>query len=145
MFNPSQDDVRRFFCGTWRKHRAREVLTPLEDIAARWMVVHPEYHATLADEAAALDAIYSPDAGRSNPFLHLSMHMTISEQAQADQPSGIKAAYEALRAQMGDPHAAHHEIMECLGEMLWTAQRNKAPPDGAAYLACIRHRAGLPD
>ena len=28
MFNPSRDQVRSFFIETWRKHRAREVLTP---------------------------------------------------------------------------------------------------------------------
>jgi hypothetical protein len=143
MFNPSQTDVRQFFCGAWRKFGAREILTPLEDIAARWMVEHPEYHALLADEAAALAAVYSPEAGRTNPFLHLSMHMTISEQVQADQPAGIKAAYDALRARLGEPHTAHHQIMECLGEMLWTAQRNNAPPDGAAYVACVRRYAGV--
>jgi hypothetical protein len=143
MFNPSQDDVRRFFCGTWRKFEAREILTPLEDIAARWMVEHPEYHGILADEAAALAMAYSPEAGHTNPFLHLSMHMTISEQAQIDQPVGVKAGYEALRNRLGEAHAAHHEIMECLGEMIWTAQRSGQPPDGAAYVACVLRRAGL--
>ncbi|MEG0881401.1 MAG: DUF1841 domain-containing protein, partial [Janthinobacterium sp.] len=33
MFNPSSDDVRRFFCDTLRKHRAHEILTPMEAIA----------------------------------------------------------------------------------------------------------------
>jgi hypothetical protein len=144
MFNPSQSDVRRFFCGTWRKFQAHEILTPLEDIAARWVVEHPEYHHALADEAAALAATYSPDAGQTNPFLHLSMHMTISEQVQINQPAGIQAAYEALRNRLGEAHAAHHEIMECLGEMIWNAQRNHQPPDGAAYVECVKRRAGLP-
>jgi Domain of unknown function (DUF1841) len=143
MFNPSQNDVRRFFCGTWRKFQAREILTPLEDIAARWIVEHPEYHAILANEAAALAATYSPEAGQTNPFLHLSMHMTISEQVQIDQPAGIQAGYEALRNRLGEAHAAHHEIMECLGEMMWAAQRNQQPPDGMAYVECVRRRARL--
>ena len=34
MFNPSRDQVRSFFIDTWRKARAREVLTPMETIAA---------------------------------------------------------------------------------------------------------------
>ncbi|MFP3607350.1 DUF1841 family protein, partial [Paraburkholderia sp. SIMBA_053] len=32
MFNPSRDEVRRFFTDTWRKQRAGEILTPLEAI-----------------------------------------------------------------------------------------------------------------
>ena len=57
MFNPSRDEVRRFFTDTWRKQRAGEILTPLEAIAADWIVEHPEYHAELtdADAAAAQD------------------------------------------------------------------------------------------
>ena len=30
-------------------------------------------------------------------------------------------------------------IREFLGETIWRAQRTAAPPDGAAYLECIRH------
>jgi hypothetical protein len=28
--------------------------------------------------------------------------------------------------------------MECLGEMIWNAQRRGTPPDGAAYLDAVR-------
>ena len=144
MFNPSQDDVRRFLCGTYRKYRDNQVLTPLENLAARWLAEHSEYHALLADEPAALAAQFSPEAGKTNPFLHLSMHLSISEQVQVDQPPGIKAAFEALAARFNDPHPAHHVLMECLGEMLWTAQRSKTAPDGAQYVRCARKKAGLP-
>jgi hypothetical protein len=30
--------------------------------------------------------------------------------------------------------------MECLGEMIWNSQRSGLPPDGAAYIDCIRKR-----
>jgi hypothetical protein len=143
MFNPSQEDVRKFLCAAYRKYAARTVLSPLENIAARWIAEHPEYHALLADEPGAIEAQFPPEAGKTNPFLHLSMHMTISEQVQIDQPVGIQAGYEALRNRLGEAHAAHHEIMECLGEMIWNAQRNHQPPDGAAYVQCVKRRAGL--
>src|SRR5438128_7896976 len=89
MFTPSQHDVRRFFCETYRKHRANEILTPLEAIAADWVVQHPEYHDTLSDVEAALAADYPVEQGQSNPFLHLSMHLSIAEQISIDQPPGI--------------------------------------------------------
>ncbi|HZZ02516.1 MAG TPA: DUF1841 family protein, partial [Paraburkholderia sp.] len=38
MFNPSRDEVRQFFTDTWRKQRQGEILTPLEAIAADWIV-----------------------------------------------------------------------------------------------------------
>jgi len=141
MFNPSQADVRRFFCETWRKHDEGVPLTPLEAMALDWILEHPEYHQDLASLDQALQAQYPVEQGRTNPFLHLSMHLSIAEQLSIDQPPGIRAACEALAARTGSLHEACHGIMECLGEVVWRAQRERAPPDGEAYLECIRRRA----
>ena len=141
MFQPSQHDVRSFFCGAFAKQRDGMPLTPMEAIAADWIAEHPEHHAELADLDAALAAVYDVEAGRSNPFLHLSMHLTISEQIAIDQPRGIKQAFELLAARCGSAHTAHHEVMECLGEMVWASQRSGLPPDGERYIDCVRRRA----
>ena len=140
MFNPSQHDVRRFFCETFRKYRANEILTPLEAIARDWLILHPEYDDALQDVDAALAADYPVEGGRSNPFLHLSMHLSIAEQVSIDQPPGIRGAYQALAQRLDSTHEAHHLIMECLGQMIWTSQRSGLPPDGAAYIECVRRR-----
>lgn len=118
-------------------------MTALEIVAADWIAEHPEYHAELADVDAALVAVYEVEveAGRSNPFLHLSMHLSISEQVSIDQPRGIKQAVELLTARRGSRHDAHHEVMECLGDMMWTSQRSGLPPDGERYIASVRQRA----
>ena len=141
MFTPSQHDVRRFFCDAARKLRDREPLTPLEDVAARWIDRHPEYRADLDDAEAAVAAVYSVGAGRANPFLHLSMHLSISEQVSIDQPRGIKQAFELLAARLGSAHDALHAVMDCLGEMMWASQKGGLPPDGEAYIDCVRRRA----
>ena len=141
MFQPNQHDVRRFFCGTWRKQRQAAPLTAIETLAGLWIGEHPEYAADLDNEPAALAADYSVDAGRTNPFLHLSMHLSISEQCSIDQPSGIRAAVEALAERLGSLHDAHHEVMECLGDMIWRSQRSGQSPDGDAYVECVRRRA----
>ncbi len=141
MFQPSQSDVRRFFCASYARWRDGLPLDPMQDIAARWIAEHPEYHAELADEAAALAAQYTVEEGRSNPFLHLSMHLSIEEQCSIDQPSGIRQAVQLLAARRNSLHAAHHEVMECLGEMVWASQRSGLPPDGQAYLEAVRRRA----
>ena len=141
MFAPSQNDVRRFFCEAWRKHVAGLPLTPIEAQAADWINEHPEYHDDMADVDAALAAVFDVEAGRTNPFLHLSMHLSLTEQVCIDQPRGIKQAFELLRHRLGSAHDAQHEVMECLGQMLWASQRSGLPPDGQAYLDCVRRRA----
>jgi hypothetical protein len=141
MFQPSQHDVRRFFCDAYARDRMKAALQPMQAMAARWIAEHPEYHADLADEAVALAAVYSVEAGRTNPFLHLSMHLSIEEQVAIDQPTGIRQAVGLLAARRSSLHEAHHEVMECLGEMVWTSQRSGLPPDGQAYLEAVRRRA----
>ncbi|WP_375184363.1 DUF1841 family protein [Aquabacterium sp.] len=141
MFAPSQEQVRRFFCEAWQKHRAGQPLTPLEAQAADWIAEHPEYHGDLADVDVAVAAQYSVEEGRTNPFLHLSMHLSLIEQVSIDQPRGIKQAVELLAARRGSLHAAHHEAMEALGEMVWAAQRSGQPFDGQAYIDRVRMAA----
>jgi Domain of unknown function (DUF1841) len=141
MFAPSQHDVRRFFCETHGKQHQSLPLTPMETLAAQWIAEHPEYHVELSDVAAALAASYTVEEGRSNPFLHLSMHLTITEQVAIDQPRGIKQAFALLATRLGSAHEAQHQVMECLGDMIWTSQRSGLPPDGHAYLDCVRKRA----
>lgn len=141
MFTPSQTEVRQFFCEAFRKRREGLPLTPLETAAADWADQHPEYHTELADTEAAQRAVFDVESGRTNPFLHLSMHLSISEQVSIDQPPGIRQAFELLAARLGSAHDAQHEIMECLGEMLWQSQRSGLPPDGERYIDCVRRRA----
>ncbi len=141
MFQPSQHDVRRFFCAAYARQRKGLPLTAMDAQAAEWIALHPEHHAELADEAAALAADYSVEGGRANPFLHLSMHLSITEQCSIDQPTGIRQAVQLLAARRGSLHEAHHEAMECLGTMLWESQRSGRPPDGQAYLEAVRRRA----
>ena len=141
MFNPSQQDVRRFFCAVHAKSRQGEVLDALETLASQWLREHPEYDPELADAEAAVARVYDGAGGRENPFLHLSMHLSISEQCSNDQPRGIRQAVELLAARRDSLHDAHHEAMECLGQMLWESQRSGRPPDGQAYVACVQRRA----
>ncbi len=141
MFSPSPADVRRFFCSVYAKDQAGQALEAIETIASLWLAEHPEYHATLADQDAALAALALSDAANDNPFLHLSMHLSISEQCSIDQPRGIRQAVELLTQRRDSLHLAHHEVMECLGQMVWESQRAGRSPDGAAYLACVQRRS----
>ena len=136
MFNPSRDQVRSFFIDTWRKARAREVLTPMETIAADIIALHPEYH-TVVEDPEAVHRDFPPEAGQINPFLHLSLHLAIEEQLSIDQPPGIREAARRLAEKHGSEHEGRHAIMECLAEAVWQAQRNGAAFDNASYLDCL--------
>ena len=141
MFNPSREQVRQFFCESWRKHRQRQILEGAEATAADLIAEHPEYHALLDNPEAAIEQEFTPEGGQMNPFLHLSLHLDIAEQVSIDQPHGIKAAYFALRQKM-EVHDAEHALMECLGETIWRSQREGQPMDGEAYIESVRRKAG---
>lgn len=142
MFNPSREQVRQFFCDAWRKHNERLPLVGAEVAAADIAARHPEYQALLTAAEAALEKEWTPEGGQMNPFLHLSLHLAIHEQVSIDQPRGIRAAFDHLRLKM-DPHSAEHVLIECLGEIIWKAQREGIPMDAEAYVEMIRHKGSL--
>jgi hypothetical protein len=144
MFNPSRDEARRFFFDTWGKYRRGEALSGLERPALAVISLHPEYHALLDAPERHLERDFLPEDGGINPFLHLSLHLAVEEQLSIDQPAGILALYQRLLQKTGAEHDAKHALLECLGEMLWQAQRLNAAPDPKIYLACLEKRAGQP-
>lgn len=145
MFTPTRDEARRFLFDSWAKFRHQQALTPLEKLTVEVLVKHPEYHRVFENAEANSDKEYSPEMGETNPFLHISMHLSIAEQLSIDQPPGIKQFYEALTEKHQDSHAAEHDIMDCLGEMLWQAQRQRTMPNPAHYFACLQGKLGQQD
>jgi hypothetical protein len=142
MFAPSRNEARQFLIDAWRKRGDALPLTPLETIAADLVALHPEYHALLESGDKALERDWRPEHGETNPFLHLSMHLSIHEQVSIDQPSGVRALHDALTRKLGSRHDAEHEMMDCLAEMIWSAQRHGTPPDPKRYLDCLGRKAG---
>jgi hypothetical protein len=141
LIQPSQADVRRFFCGVYAKARTTATLEPMEMLVSQWIKEHPAYHAELADVDAALANMHHADPNRENPFLHLSMHLSISEQCSIDQPRGIRQAVELLTHKLNSLHDAHHQTMACLGRMVHESQASGRLPDGEAYIACVQRHA----
>ena len=126
------------FFGTWRKYRAGEPLAGVETLALQVILAHPEYHALLSAPERTREKDYVDE---SNPFLHMSLHLAIEEQLSIDQPPGIASVFDHLINKHKDRHEALHEVLECLGETIWRSQREKAPLDAGAYLACLEKRA----
>lgn len=138
MFNPSVSDVRNFFFESYAKGINNNELTNLEKVAFSIINQHPEYHPILANRDKYMEYNWHPEQGQTNPFLHLSMHMAIYEQLSIDQPSGIADLYHELLQKVTIVHDVEHQIMDCLGEMLWHSQTNQQPPDAQIYLNCLR-------
>ena len=138
MFNPSRDEVRQTFFRAWRNYRDGVPLTGIDALALDVILQHPEYHGVLESPERFRDKDYVDE---SNPFLHMSLHMALEEQLSIDQPPGIRGRWEALLRRSAGRHEALHHAIECLAEMLWRAQRDRAAPDAAAYLECLATRA----
>ncbi len=133
LFGGSRDELRRGWLQAWQQARAGAVLTPLETQLAAIVGEHPEYHLWLEQGDAAVQADFGPESGRTNPFLHLSMHMALREQVGTDRPTGIRRIHSGLSRQHG-AHDAEHRMMEALGRALWEAQRAGTAPDERRYL-----------
>jgi hypothetical protein len=138
MFNPSRDEVRELFFRAWKSYREGVPVAGMEGLALDVILQHPEYRAMLSDPERHRDRDYVDEA---NPFLHMSLHMALEEQLSIDQPPGVVQRFNALVARHGERHAALHDAIECLAEMVWRSQRDGTPPDGNAYLQCLSERA----
>lgn len=141
LFNPSRDQVRLFFFDTWAKFQKQQPLTDLEGIALQVVQMHPEYHAVLNAPEKYMAQAYFPEMGETNPFLHMSLHMSILEQISINQPIGIAEAYKKLVVKHGGESEAQHDLMDCLAETIWEAQRSGHPLDAAAYSERIKAKS----
>jgi hypothetical protein len=140
MFNPTREQSREFLFDLWAKHQAHTPLSPLESMALAIVLEHPEYHAVLGDPERYLERDWKPEGGETNPFLHIAMHLAVEEQVSIDQPPGIRASVAELARLKGSMHAARHDVMDCLAEMIWQAQRHGKGFDNATYLDCLARK-----
>lgn len=137
MFGQDRNQLRSMFFNAWNKHKNNMIMEPLEATIAKIIELHPEYHSLLEDEANNLDRDYTPEMGQTNPFLHMAMHISIQEQLSTQRPAGINRLYQSMLKRFKDPHDTEHQMMECLGQMLWQAQSENKMPDENDYISCL--------
>ncbi len=133
----SRDQVRQVYLDVWHKLSSGAVLEPMEALIAEVIEQHPEYHALLDRGEDAMTLDYSPEGGQTNPFLHMGMHIALREQLGSNRPPGVREIHGRLSATRGQ-HEAEHVMIECLGQVMWQAQRDQSLPDEAAYLECLK-------
>ena len=128
MFNPSRDEARRFLIDAWAKYRATaQPLTDLERIAARLVALHPEYHAML-EQPETVRGPRLRARGRRHQSVPAPVAASRGRRAARDRPAArhSRAVRAHSRSARGDEHAALHAVLECLGEVIWQAQRHSA-------------------
>jgi hypothetical protein len=135
IFGQDRNELRRMYASAWQKRLDNEVLSPLEAQIAQVIEDHPEYHDAVTGD---LSRDFEIESGKTNPFLHMGLHLGIREQVSTNRPAGIAAVFKSLAARSGDPHEAEHGMIDCLAETLWEAQRANQPPDEALYLERLR-------
>ncbi|GJM06471.1 MAG: hypothetical protein DHS20C10_02050 [marine bacterium B5-7] len=139
IFSSERQQLRQTFIDAWQKAKDNETLTPFEREIVTVIQFHPEYQAMFDTPDKVVDKDFSPDAGETNPFLHLSGHIGLHEQLSTNRPEGIRDIYHKLCEKYGDPHQAEHAMMECLMQILWQAQRDHEQPDETVYLSQLHH------
>ena len=128
------------YADAWHKRVSGSPTTALESQIADVIELHPEYQKLLSERD--FDRDYTPEAGETNPFLHMGLHLGIREQLSTDRPVGIAAIFRELVARSGDAHGAEHRMIDCLAETLWEAQRQNSTPDEERYLDRLRRLVG---
>ena len=137
VFGNDRDSMRQYYCDCWKKEINKEPLEPLEVQIVQIIKEHPEYHTLLAAPERAKSQEYFPERNETNPFLHMSMHLSIREQMSLNRPTGISELLSGFILKFGD-HEAEHEIMDCLAEAIWQSQQDGSTPDEQRYLACLK-------
>jgi len=139
IFSQDRKELRKMYAEAWQKYCKGRPTSPLEAQIAAVIEWHPEYHDDVTSDE--LDRDFTPDGGKTNPFLHMGLHLGIREQISTDRPPGIGDIHRILLANTGDAHAAEHQMIEALAETLWEAQSANTPPDEHRYLERLRDLA----
>jgi len=139
LFGQDRDQLRSLYCRTWALHRqGQRVMEPLQSQIVAVIEQHPEYQPLLENSKLALSQEYTPEAGRTNPFLHMGLHLAVREQIATGRPAGIRPLYQRLVEKYPDSHVLEHRLMACLAEIIWHVQKEREAPDEQHYLDCIR-------
>lgn len=136
IFGQDRNELRQMYIDAWQKARDGKPVSPLEAQIVAVLEDHPEYHKHLRQDA--VDADFMPEAGQTNPFLHMGLHLALRDQIRTDRPPGVRLLSTRIRAIATDAHNAEHRMIESLAETLWDAERRRIAPDEQEYLERLR-------
>jgi hypothetical protein len=140
FFSHDRNQLRQQYFDVWHKMQNNQLLSPLENQIAKVIEQHPEYHPILQEPDKTLTKDFSPERGETNPFLHMSLHLSLRDQLDTNRPKGIRSLFRKACQQTKDPLAAEHLFMDALVEMIWEIQRYQASYSDEHYLQLIKTR-----
>lgn len=135
MYTNDRDAYRRAFFTAWEKHIKKLPMDAVELQLVEIILLHPEYEVLFAQPNAYQKQEFQLE---ENPFLHLSLHLAIREQILTDRPVGIKQIKDELITTYQNPHDVEHRMMQCLANIMWTAQQAGEMPSETDYLAQLK-------
>lgn len=137
MFGQDRDSLRRAYAEAWQRHCEGLPLDQQQQRIADVLALHPEYQAFVLSPDALVQEFDGGD-GRTNPYLHMGLHLALREQLATRLPPETVQARARLIRRLGDAHAAEHRLIDCLAQALWQAQRAGREPDMDAYREALR-------
>ena len=136
LYSQNRSEQRAFLSNAWVKFQNNEDLDPMEFQLVEIIKLHPEYHHLIQ----TTDAEYFPEHGQVNPFLHINLHLALREQLSINQPIEVRLAYDSLLEKIKDPHEVEHTLIDCIAEMIFSAQRNHSAFDYENYKRCLNNK-----
>lgn len=138
LYGDKREDYRKRFFDAWRKHKNNELLEPMEKRILQIILQHKEYINIFDDPEKNMDKDFFSELGETNPFFHMSLHLTILDQLAINQPKEIRNLYKQCIERFGDTHEAEHCLMHSLAIALHDLHYNTTPFDEKKYLNRIK-------
>ena len=141
LFGNNKQEIRKLYFDAWQKHQSQsKILTPLETQIIDIILFHPEYihiFENTKHQAIFSDKDYLPESGKTNPFLHMGLHLSLRDQVGTNKPTGVQPLFLNLCQKTQDQHQAEHLFIDKLAEQLWIAQKNQKELDVQSYLIAL--------
>lgn len=135
MYTNDRNAYRQMFFTVWQKYQKKLALNALEAQLLEVILLHPEYQVFLEKPHLFQQQEFALE---ENPFLHMSLHVTLREQIQHDRPKGIRGLHQALQEKYPLTSDLEHRMMVCLTEILWQAQQSGHMPSEEDYLQSLK-------
>ena len=123
-------ELRQIFWDAWNKRDFPHLLSALEQQLLSIIKAHHEY-IFIFEDLDSLNEDYETD---QNPFLHMSLHLSVIEQVTTNRPLGIRNVYQKAYRRMGNEHDVQHLFMEIMADIIYESQQQHKLPDENLYL-----------
>lgn len=137
IFGSSREEFRQFFFTAFRKYQNNQALEPLESQVVQIILEHPEYHFIFESDENQFHDEWE-NQRTENPFLHMSLHLSIRDQAATDKPQGFTAIYQALVQQLKNPLEAEHKMMRVVSLTIQKMLQENKVFDEKEYLSELK-------